>query len=326
MTTVNRTSDQDAPTLLTPRILIPFLVCTLIWGSTWIVIRGQLGTVPVTWSVAYRFAIAATAMVVLALVRGKTLRMSRTGHVLALILGLTQFVGNFNFVYSAEHYVTSGLVAVLFSLLIIPNSLLARLFLGNSVSRRFLVGASIAILGVGAMILHEYREASVGPGAVLAGIGFTLCGILAASIANVMQGAKAARAQEMTAMLAWAMGYGALFNAGLGYAISGPPVIDTGLAYLAGVAYLGVIASAVTFPLYFGVVREVGPGQAAWVSVLVPIIAMLISTLVESYVWSPLSIAGAILAATGLVIAVRARSPRPVVSANMTPVSVDVKA
>ena len=50
------------PTLLTPRVLIPFIIVTLIWGSTWIVIRGQLGDVPASWSVCYRFLVAAIAM------------------------------------------------------------------------------------------------------------------------------------------------------------------------------------------------------------------------------------------------------------------------
>ena len=47
-------------------VALPFAIFTAIWGSTWIVIRDQLGVVPPQWSVAYRFVIAAVAMALVA--------------------------------------------------------------------------------------------------------------------------------------------------------------------------------------------------------------------------------------------------------------------
>jgi len=52
-------------------VTLPFIIFTAIWGSTWIVIRGQLGSVPPQWSVTYRFMIAAVAMTILALIKGE---------------------------------------------------------------------------------------------------------------------------------------------------------------------------------------------------------------------------------------------------------------
>jgi drug/metabolite transporter (DMT)-like permease len=173
------------------------------------------------------------------------------------------------------------------------------------------------------MIVHEYRAAALGPAAVLTGTAFTLAGVLSASAANVMQGTGIARAQTMTVMIAWAMFFGTLFDASYAWITTGPPVIEPTFAYLGGVLYLGVIASALAFPLYFNVIRAVGPGQAAWSSVLVPIIAMGFSTAFEGYRWSPLSIAGGVVALVGLVIAVAKRPERPTVSGNMVAVSAD---
>lgn len=314
---------SDHPSLISPRILFPFLLVTLIWGSTWIVITGQLGTVPPSWSVTYRFAVAASAMFLYAIWRGGTLRLTGIGWAFAALLGIAQFALNFNFVYRAEQHITSGLVAVLFALLIVPNTLMGRVFLKTSLERRFLAGAAIAIGGVGLMILHEYHEAALGPEAVLLGIGFTLAGVLSASVANVMQGTKIARAQSMVVMIAWAMLFGAAFDASFAWVTTGPPVIEMTWSYLGGVLYLGVIASAVTFPLYFNIIRQIGPGQAAWSSVLIPIIAMGFSTLLEGYRWSPLSIAGGAVALTGLVIAVAKRPKRPTVTGNMVAVAVE---
>ncbi len=314
---------EQPPTLLSPRVLFPFLFITLIWGSTWIVITGQLGVVPPSWSVAYRFFVGAAAMFAYAVWRGERLRLSGWGWGFAAGLGLAQFALNFNFVYRAEQHITSGLVAVLFALLIVPNTLLGRAFLKTRVEARFLAGAGIAIVGVGMMILHEYRAADVGAGEVLIGTALTLCGVMSASVSNVMQGANIARAQSMVVMIAWAMLFGALGDAAFAWITTGPPTIETTPAYLGGVLYLGVIASAVTFPLYFNIIRAVGPGQAAWSSVLIPMIAMGFSTVLEGYRWAPLSIAGGVVALVGLVIAVAKRPEKPSVSGNMVSVPVE---
>ena len=111
-------------------ILIPFGVVTLIWGSTWLVIRDQLGIVPPSWSVSYRFAVAGVAMTIWALVRRDSFRLDARGYAFAAAVAVSQFCCNFNFVYRAEGYITSGLVAVTFALLLVPNAAFARLFSG----------------------------------------------------------------------------------------------------------------------------------------------------------------------------------------------------
>lgn len=314
---------EQPTTLLSPRVFLPFALVTLIWGSTWIVIKGQLGVVPPSWSVTYRFVVAGAAMFVFAAARRERLWLEPRAMAFAAVLGLAQFAFNFNFVYRAEQHITSGLVAVLFALLIVPNTLLGRLFLKTPLERRFLAGAGIAIVGVALMILHEYRAAALGADEVIMGTLLTLAGVMSASTANVMQGTGIARAQSMVVMIAWAMLFGALADGSYAWITTGPPVIEKTGVYLGGILYLGIIASAVTFPLYFNVIRAVGPGQAAWSSVLIPIIAMGFSTVFEGYRWAPLSIAGGIVALVGLVIAVAKRPERPSVSGNMVSVPVD---
>jgi len=314
---------SQSATLLTPRVLIPFALVTLIWGSTWIVITGQLGVVPPSWSVTYRFAVAAVAMFAFAAIRRERLWIEPKAMAFAAVLGVAQFTFNFNFVYRAEQHITSGLVAVLFALLIVPNTLLGRIFLRTPLAGRFLAGAGIAIGGVGMMILHEYRAASLGADEVLLGTALTLAGVMSASTANVMQGTAIARAQSMVVMIAWAMLFGALADGGYAWITTGPPVMETTPTYIGGIFYLGVMASALAFPLYFNVIRAVGPGQAAWSSVLVPIIAMGFSTALEDYRWAPLSIAGGVVTLVGLMIAVAKRPERPSVSGNMVSVPVD---
>lgn len=293
--------------LLRLGIAAPFALVALIWGSTWYVITGQIAEVPPSWSIAYRFAIAAPAMFLLALAMRKSLAMPRAAHTLAFALGLFQFCGNFNFVYRAEQHLTSGIVAVMFALLIVPNALIARALLGQRMTPRFMTGSAVAILGVVLLLVEEARTSRL-EGQVALGVALTLGGLLSASIANVVQAGETGKTVALASLLAWAMLYGTIIDVALAWATSGPPVFPSSAAFWAGTAWLALAGSVVTFPLYYALVRSLGPGRAAYNGVLVVVIAMLISTFVESYAWSPLAAAGAALGMGGMVIALRARS------------------
>ncbi len=290
-------------------MLVPFAIVTLIWGSTWIVIRDQLGTVPPSWSVSYRFLIAGIGMLAYAAWRGERITLDARGWAFAGALAVLQFCLNFNFVYRAEEHITSGLVAVVFALLLVPNAILGRIFLGTQLGPRLLAGSAVAMAGVALLFVHEARVDPNGPAESMIGIGITMMGVMAASIANVLQGTQTARRYPMVPMLGVAMLIGAAVDAMIAWTLHGAPVIEWRAGYLFGLLYLGVFASAIAFTLYFGVLRIIGPAKAAYSSLIVPVIAMLLSTLFEGYRWSPLAAGGAVLAMAGLVIALSASKP-----------------
>lgn len=295
------------------RVLLPFTLVTLIWGSTWIVIRDQIGgegnaAVPAAWSVSYRFAIASAAMFAYARATGAPLALRGRDIAFAGAAGVLQFVLNFNFVYGAEGYITSGLVAVVFALLIVPNTVFARIFVGQPISRGFLIGSSIAIAGVVLLFVQELRLDAAAPGRVVTGIVLTLIAVLSASAANVMQATARARALPISVLLAWAMLTGAAINAAYALATAGPPTFDPRPGYVAGLLYLALAASALAFTLYYRIIRLIGPARSAYSSVLVPIIAMALSTVFEDYRWTPIAAADGVLVLAGLVVALRARA------------------
>lgn len=288
------------------RAAAAFILVALIWGSTWLVIKHQIAAGPAGWTITWRFALACPCMFALAWWRGDPLRLSRGGARVAALVGIMQFSGNFQFVYRAEQHLTSGLVAVLFALLMVPNALFSRVWLGSRIVPRFLLGSLVAMAGIGLLLLHEYRLAPP-QSAVPLGLALALGGLLCASTANVLQATKAGRDEALVPLIAWAMLAGVGANAALAFVTSGLPQFSPSPEYWAGVAYLALAGSVVTFPLYYSLIRTMGAGRAAYNGVAVPVIAMGLSTLFENYRWSLLAAGGAALALAGLLIALSSR-------------------
>lgn len=296
--------------MLSWRVVLPFVLTGTIWGSTWFVITGQIDGVPAAWSVFYRFLLATPALFLVAYLMKRRLALSGPEHRLAILVGIFQFSGNFLFVYHAELYVTSGIVALMFGLMMVPNALLARVFLGERVPQGFMLGSLVAIVGVSFLLLHEWRsnpDAGVIGGNVALGIVLAMLGILAASVANVIQANPVGRAVPMVSLLAWAMLYGTIFDLGFALVTAGPPPFPTTIEYWSGIVYLALIGSVITFPLHYNLVREIGAGRTAYNAILTISVAMLISTLFEGYQWTSLTIFGMALAVVGMVLALRSR-------------------
>ncbi|MGB7408081.1 MAG: DMT family transporter [Pontixanthobacter sp.] len=301
---------DQSHSLLRPGVAIPFVLTGIIWGSTWWVITDQIDGVAPSWAVAIRFAVATPAMFLLALVMKRSLAIGRNGQLLALAIGIAQFCGNFNFVYRAELHLTSGIVAVMFTMLIVSNAAFGWWLLGQRITRNFVIGTMVALSGIALLLAHEAQLSPLG-GNVALGIFWAILGILAASIANVVQANGTGRALPMISLLAWAMLYGTIADFALAWTSAGPPVLPDRASFWFGIGWLALAGSVVTFPLHYTLVRNIGAGRAAYNGIVTVIVAMLLSTMFEGYRWNALTIFGAVLAMLGLVIALRARTTPP---------------
>src|SRR5439155_8856395 len=139
-----------------------FAISTAIWGSTWLAIKYQLGVVAPEVSVAYRFALAALLLALWCMFTGRSLRFPLREHAWLAMFGATLFGLNYVGVYWSEQYVTSGLVAVLFSTIVFMNPIGMRLAFGTPLSARTFVAATLGVVGVALLFLPELSQASHG--------------------------------------------------------------------------------------------------------------------------------------------------------------------
>jgi drug/metabolite transporter (DMT)-like permease len=280
---------------------ILFLTTVLVWGSTWFAIEFQLGVVEPAVSVAYRFALAGSLLLAWQLFRREPVMLPRAAVLPTALTGLFNFGLNYLLVYSATGHLTSGLVAVAGSALTVMNVLNARLFLGQPVRPPVLVGGAVGVTGVLLLFWPEIAAHGL-EGEAMLGLGLVMLGNYCASVGNMAISRARQHAVPLFSITAWAMLTGAALTGMAALVIGLPFAWDPRPGYLATLIYLTLFGSIVAFLSYFTLLGRIGADRAGYVAVMVPLVALVISTVFEGYVWTPVSVIGLLLALGGNVL------------------------
>jgi drug/metabolite transporter (DMT)-like permease len=282
-----------------------FAVPSFIWGTTWLVIKFQLGVVPPEVSVAYRFGLAAVVLFVWCRVRRFPLRFDGRTHACFALLGLLQYAASYVLLYRSEAYLTSGLVAVLFAVVLIWNLAGGRLFFHRPLPGSVVAGAIVGMAGVTLVFWPELAHLHLAGQARC--IVLAVVATLASSAGNLWSERVYARDVAVAPSTAWAMLYASL-GVALSCVLRGIPfAFDTSLSYLASLAYLALFGSVVAFIGFLTLLRRIGAGRASYSAVVIPVLAMATSTVFEGYRWSPIALAGMALVLAGNVLVLQGK-------------------
>ncbi len=310
--TCGRRPLRRRPVLPTIVNLTLYLLTVLIWGTTWIAIKLQLGVVAIPVSIFYRFALAALIMMAaLALLR-KLQKLDLRGHLLCLGQGLFLFCLNFLCFYAATQWIPSGLVSVVFSAATIWNAVNARLWFGTPIAPRVMLGGACGLAGLLLLFWPELASHAAEAG-MLKGLGLALLGTLCFSTGNMLSAAQQRAGIRPLTGNAYSMTYGALILLAGTLAAGVPFAFDPSPTYVGALLFLAVPGSIVGFTAYLTLVGRMGPARAAYCTVLFPVVALTISTFVEGYRWTPQALAGLALVMLGNVLVFarwRARTAR----------------
>lgn len=257
-----------------------YLTSVLIWGSTWFAITFQFGVVPPVVSVAYRFALAGAILFAWARVKGLRLRFSANEHLWMALQGLLLFGVNYMCVYLAETEITSGLVAVAFSLLVVLNIVGSRIFLGTPLRPSAMLGAALGIGGLVLVFLPEIGR-HTGKGSAALGVAYALGGALSASMGNIVAYRNHGRGLPVVQMNTFGMLYGALFVALFALVTRQTWRFDGSTHYLLSLAYLALFGSILAFGAFLVLLGRIGADRAGYVTVAIPVVALLLSARFE---------------------------------------------
>ncbi|HVU36060.1 MAG TPA: DMT family transporter [Opitutaceae bacterium] len=286
--------------------LMLYLAAVAIWGSTWLAITFQLGKVPPEVSVAYRFALAGIILLIWCVIRRLRLRFSFREHLVMAAQGALLFGLNYVLIYLAENRISSGLVAVVFSLIVFFNIVGARVFFGTPMKPMTLVSAALGVGGVALIFRPEIARAA-GTGKIAAGVACAVISTMSASLGNLMAARNQRRGLPVIQLNTFGMLYGALFVATYAALAGRSFIFDGSLPYLLSLGYLALFGSVLAFGAYLTLVGRIGADRAGYIGAAIPIVALLLSMTFEGLRLQLTGFIGIALCLTGNVLVLRRR-------------------
>jgi drug/metabolite transporter (DMT)-like permease len=280
------------------QVFLLYAAVVLIWGSTWSAIPFQLGVVAVEVSVAYRFGLAAIVLYLYAVASGRQLRLPARAYPFVFVQGVLLFCINYFLVYYGTAYLTSGVVAVLFSSILVMNAIFERLFFGKRITARFWVAAVIGITGISLIFWSEISGVDFSDKSIYGGM-LVLFSTLIASLGNMAAVVNTNKGLPVVAVNAHAMAFATVLASIIAAVLGREFDFLMRTDYVVSLIYLSVFGSAIAFGCYLALLRRIGASRASYSTVLFPIIALLISTFIEGYHWTTLAFVGMLLTLAG---------------------------
>jgi drug/metabolite transporter (DMT)-like permease len=280
------------------------------WGTSWYALHYQLGVVSPEVALVWRFGLASFAMFAWCRIDGTRLGFPLADHIRFAALGATLFSSNFLLFYYGGQLLASGLLAVVFSTTSIFNLLLGAVILRQRIEPRVGLGALVGISGIGMIYWPEIAHGSAGAtghfdAQSLKGLGFCISGTLCFCLGNMLSATAQRRGLPIKATSAWGMLYGTLWLVLLAVLQGRPFIFDWSWPYVASLLYLVLFATIFAFAAYLTLLGRIGAARAGYATVLFPVLALLISSLLEAYHWTIPAVAGLALVAVGNVLVMR---------------------
>ena len=257
-----------------------YLLTVLIWGSTWLAVEFQIGEVAPEVSIFYRYAIAALIIFLWSFAKKQNLKFSMRTHIVFLSLGLLLFCLNYICVYIGQSYITSALMAIVFSTVSWMNIFNARLFFGTRSGPRVLIGAFLGVIGLCFMFWPSISELSL-TDVTLLGALFGLVGSYLASLGNMISQATQKRKLPVMQTNAWSMLYGSMFTGLISVGRGHSFAIDWSFSYISSLLYLSIFGSVIAFWAYLTLLGRIGANKAGYTTIAFPVIAIILSVIYE---------------------------------------------
>ncbi|MEE4279754.1 MAG: DMT family transporter [Halieaceae bacterium] len=284
--------------------LFLYVTTVLIWGTSWLAIKYQLGPVDALVSVAHRMALAAIFCAGLTWLRGAFVPLSAGDHLRIFIQALCLFCCNYLLIYTATEDLSTGLIAVMFSTMVILNALGGALFLDAPLRAGVAAGGILGIAGM-AVLFYPELETLGWADPRLRALLICFLGTLCASAGNLMASGNLRRGLTVLTCNTWGMFYGAL-TLYLAAVLLGIRIeLSFERDYLLSLIYLALIATVLAFWAYMSLLARIGADRAAYTTLIFPIVALIVSSVVEDYRFTIWSLAGLTLVLFGNWLALR---------------------
>ena len=263
---------------------ILFLITLFCWSPTWYLIKFQLGYVDPLVSVFYRFLIAAIIIFIYLVIKNKNLKFSINHHFWFLFFGTCLYSINYVFFYLSNTYLISAFPAIVFSTVVIMNILGEKFYFNKKPSLKTLIGAIIGMIGIIIIFNDEIFNFNLSEGTHI-GLFLALIGTFCASTGNMVHQRNLNNNFPPIQTIAYAMLYGSLVTLFVTKIRGAELLFENSVSYISSLLYLAIFGSIFAFISYLKLLEKVGPGRAGYVGVVMPVLALIISTIFEKLEW-----------------------------------------
>ncbi|AMG94698.1 DMT family transporter [Citrobacter amalonaticus] len=278
-----------------------YCLVVVIWGTTWIAIYLQQGPVAAPVSIFWRFAVATALMMLMMRIRGKLRTLSLRDHLFCLLQGSCVFCFNFWCFYTAAAWINTGLESVIFSMAVLFNAVNSFFFFGQKPPLRFYCAAALGLTGIVTLFWQDLMSSGFS-GSLLLGIALSALGTFGFSLGNMISLRHQKKGLEVMTTNSWAMLYGTLLIAMIALLRGDNFTPQWTFSYLGALLYLAVFGSVIAFGAYFTLVGRIGPSNAAYSTLLFPLVALSFSTVYEGYIWQMNAVVGLLLILSGNLV------------------------
>lgn len=276
---------------------VAFFACGAIWGSTFLAISIGNDTLAPVWAATLRLVLATVLLTTWTRLRGQRLPRGPALRA-ALAYGICQFGINFPLLYWGEKLVPSGLSAVFFSTIPLSSAFLTRLLGMERLTTAKVAGGGLAFAGVAVLFSGSFHG-QIAP----LGLGAIFVAATTAGLGSVLL--KRGPRQDPIAANAAACAIGAVMSGAISLALREPHALPTTLAAALPLAYLTVAGSLGAFVVMSWLLHHWAVTRTAYVTVIVPVIALVLGNLVRHEPLTPANLAGAALVLVGLLVGMR---------------------
>lgn len=303
-----KTLRMTSKSLFNPSILPLYLICTAIWGSTWIVIKFQLETATPLVAVFYRFVLATVILLAFCFLTGRRLSWDLGHHRDFALQGSFNFSLNFILTYIAEQYTSSGLVALTFTTLIYMNMFGLWVFFNKPIQKNVIWGSVLGGLGIACVFYNEILNFEWGSASVM-GLSIAMLATVFASIGNLLSTRILARGVPVASANTWGIFYGAVCTGVCALLMGTDLTPPTAPLFWGHLFYLAVFGTVIAFGAYISLVGRIGAEKAAYTGLVSPLLALALSSFFEGFQWTLAIVIGMALCLGGNILTLRKKGP-----------------
>jgi drug/metabolite transporter (DMT)-like permease len=279
--------------------ILAYVSLCLIWGSTWMAIRVVVRDVPPLQAAGVRFLAAGAILLAWALAQKRQWPKGDQEWKAVMVLSLTIMAVPYGLLFWAEQYVTSGMTAVLFSASPLVVALLTPLLMKRKVPRDAVFAMLVAFGGLVALLWTGLS--SGGARALLGGVAVLASVVMSAW--SVVYAKRRLHDVDPVTGTGLQLLFGAVALLWGTWALESHRHAVWSRPALLATAFLTVFGSCAAFVIYYWLLKRMQPYQAATISLVVPIVAVLEGALLLREA-VPLSMMVAIVVVLGSVGAV----------------------